>query len=897
MEGVKDMKKKPVRIISLILAIVMVVAMLPLSALAETETRKVGVVVYGSELTAILAYTDKTIKDGVANMQNGDAEAAVEGVKSSLETLMELATSLSTGAIDGTGFSVPDLDLKVEDSNGRTYSLTEQPVEIFSQTAEVQIPFEDELEETLDTLEVKLVELRDILSTWEPLKVDPLQINKLINDTADKTKEIDFVKVTDDLTKLVNDFVGDIAKLTGFEGKLYRTYVVDKPLNVGETYSAYITGFVDVDENNNPITRDGYMVFNDGLENGSMFNTTRSFEFEVKHRGRFDHEIQFVGPKAGIEGSIEFPKELTDGYDKIAGMINSLSKVLNDAKAKVNDNIIAEAIKAALTAAFDAQELLEWFDNWDPFVLKTSDQLGTKYEFTFPGIWCAEADAGFTFKNADVAENSLRDSEFLLINREEAIDVLKLMLDLGKEAFTAALKANFGYTDEESGERHEGMLKLYGQLLKSEDGQINIDADIAYQIIENYVAVIAQMELMDKIVDTQTNDIVPVKLRYPLPAILTATTDPETGLVEFTKNSNKTLTWMLEIVDKLVAYAGTSLEGKNDMLDILLKVSAYASDISKRFVGDIINTLVYPFAQRLGIVGQKFGSGTYVMFQIKAPTDAEGNEYWVNPFAYTMIIKWQDNWCYATVADLGIVAPYFAEGFYDFIRNTTFAGTIDKYLNQVLGKDANIITGILTDKLDLNETALGALTAFVGAVGFDTFNLDSLFANKSEFIAGLNQYLLDNGRTAQNLMVYLNKQVQKAKSVYAGDLDPVKVVAKDGTETLEYWTIYNLNKSPTLTATKLIDKSTKNISEAFVNQTKAGIVSNTGKTVSKVVNAVGTKVEETVQNIKTQIKSTIGVALKGLADKALNSVKEAAISFVKGLFSRFFGSGMITFNA
>ena len=50
------MKKRSLRILSLIVAIVMVVAMLPLSALAE-ETgpkRKVGVVVYGAELTAVL---------------------------------------------------------------------------------------------------------------------------------------------------------------------------------------------------------------------------------------------------------------------------------------------------------------------------------------------------------------------------------------------------------------------------------------------------------------------------------------------------------------------------------------------------------------------------------------------------------------------------------------------------------------------------------------------------------------------------------------------------------------------------------------------------------------------------------------------------------------------------
>ena len=111
------MKKKSLRILSLIVAIVMVVAMLPLSALAD-ETgpkRRVGVVVYGAELTAVLTNIEKSFKDGVASIENGDAEAAVENTKNSLETLVELATSFTTGAIDGTGFSVPDLDLEVKD--------------------------------------------------------------------------------------------------------------------------------------------------------------------------------------------------------------------------------------------------------------------------------------------------------------------------------------------------------------------------------------------------------------------------------------------------------------------------------------------------------------------------------------------------------------------------------------------------------------------------------------------------------------------------------------------------------------------------------------------------------------------------------------------------------------
>ena len=300
------MKKKSLRILSLIVAIVMVVAMLPLSALAEEikPTRQVGVVVYGAELTAILTNIDKSIKDGVSSIENGDAEAAVENTKNSLETLVELATSFTTGAIDGTGFSVPDLDLEIKDAAGATYSMTEKPVEIFSQTTEMDLPLEEDLESRLDQLDKDIADLKAVLDEWEPIKeeIDIVNINDRIHDLSAKIGAVDFQNLTSRMSEIVNKLVGDLATVSGLEGKLYRTYIVDEELTIGETYTAYIKGFTDTDEEGNLLTRDGYIVYNDGLtkeEGGSMFNTTRSFSFEVKPQGKFDHEIQFVGPKAG----------------------------------------------------------------------------------------------------------------------------------------------------------------------------------------------------------------------------------------------------------------------------------------------------------------------------------------------------------------------------------------------------------------------------------------------------------------------------------------------------------------------------------------------------------------------------------------------------------------------
>jgi hypothetical protein len=332
---------------------------------------------------------------------------------------------------------------------------------------------------------------------------------------------------------------------------------------------------------------------------------------------------------------------------------------------------------------------------------------------------------------------------------------------------------------------------------------------------------------------------------------------------------------MLKIIPQITEKLGDADFVKdNKVLNLLMEVANYAAPIIDEYGSKIINTLVYPFAQRLGLVGKKFGSGTYIMFQTKA---AEG--YWINPLAYTMEMTWEDDtWLYVTVADLGLIVPYFTEAFHDFVRNTTFAGTIDKFINSIAGKDVNLIAGILDPEgiditKEMGKVVTGALTAFVGQISFESLGLDTIFATKSDFVAGLNKYLYENGRTAQNLMIYVNQQAMRAKAVYTG------YVTED-------WYFYNLDKSPTTTATKLIDKSTKNIAAAFVNPTKSEIVTKTGNTVKSIVSTIGYKVEETAQNIRTQVKSTIGAAIQSVVQKAFDSVKTSVTNFVKDMFSR-----------
>ena len=865
------MKKKSLRILSLIVAIVMVVAMLPLSALAE-ETgpkRRVGVAVYGSELTAILT----------------DVESAIHG-QGDLENAIQHLTAIATEIVDGTGVSVPEVDVTLTGPDGRVYQMEEDDsINIFTETTDTYIGVQNVLDEQLTTLE------NDIKDLQTAMELDGGLAGELSGNISKMRTSLENLKTQ--LENLKDILVEGFNKTTKINGILYRTYVTDaEGVKANQTYTVTVKGFVDKDENNNPITRDGYILYNDGLgTEGSSFNSARTFTVEVTERGRFDPEIQFVGPGIGngpgIEGALTLPTFFTESYNNFANAFNDIMNKLKSLKHPEGNNPFKDWAKDFIEKGLKIENTMKWFNEWTQrgFSLPNYDESWGEYHFFFKGLWCAEVDAGFTFKNVDVSEQGIEGSEFLLINRQELIDVLKLMKDLGKEAFEGALKATFGgdmdYTYQEETISYEGITDLYAQLISfDENRQLNLDYETAYAIVKTYIGVIGAMNLVDWVAEKDTSGVIPTyKLKYPIPAILQATSDKD-GNVTFSKSNNKTLTWMLEIIPELQSVVNNIQTG-NEILDMLIEVNKYLEKVTREFadIADkVINLFVYPFAQRLGLVGPKLASGEYIMFQTKA---AEG--YWVNPIAYTMDITWHsegttnEDWYYSTVADMGLIGPYFAEGFYDFVRDTTFAGTIDKFLGQATGKDVNVVSKILNGKIDVttetSKVAMSALTAFATQIGFKSLGADKLFATKSDLLTDLNKYLIQNGQTAQNLMVYLNRLAIRSKTVYTGKVD-------DG------WYFYNIDKSPTMTATKMIKKSTDDLVKATAVEVRKPIIQKTGDTVREIVAKVGARAEETAQRIQTKIQETVGQAIKAAAQRVFDSVKTSIVDFFKGLFNR-----------
>ena len=758
-------------------------------------------------------------------------------------------------------------------------------INIFTETTDTYIGVQNVLDEQLTTLE------NDIKDLQTAMELDGGLAGELSGNISKMRTSLENLKTQ--LENLKDILVEGFNKTTKINGILYRTYVTDaEGVKANQTYTVTVKGFVDKDENNNPITRDGYILYNDGLgTEGSSFNSARTFTVEVTERGRFDPEIQFVGPGIGngpgIEGALTLPTFFTESYNNFANAFNDIMNKLKSLKHPEGNNPFKDWAKDFIEKGLKIENTMKWFNEWTQrgFSLPNYDESWGEYHFFFKGLWCAEVDAGFTFKNVDVSEQGIEGSEFLLINRQELIDVLKLMKDLGKEAFEGALKATFGgdmdYTYQEETISYEGITDLYAQLISfDENRQLNLDYETAYAIVKTYIGVIGAMNLVDWVAEKDTSGVIPTyKLKYPIPAILQATSDKD-GNVTFSKSNNKTLTWMLEIIPELQSVVNNIQTG-NEILDMLIEVNKYLEKVTREFadIADkVINLFVYPFAQRLGLVGPKLASGEYIMFQTKA---AEG--YWVNPIAYTMDITWHsegttnEDWYYSTVADMGLIGPYFAEGFYDFVRDTTFAGTIDKFLGQATGKDVNVVSKILNGKIDVttetSKVAMSALTAFATQIGFKSLGADKLFATKSDLLTDLNKYLIQNGQTAQNLMVYLNRLAIRSKTVYTGKVD-------DG------WYFYNIDKSPTMTATKMIKKSTDDLVKATAVEVRKPIIQKTGDTVREIVAKVGARAEETAQRIQTKIQETVGQAIKAAAQRVFDSVKTSIVDFFKGLFNR-----------
>ena len=538
----------------------------------------------------------------------------------------------------------------------------------------------------------------------------------------------------------------------------------------------------------------------------------------------------------------------------------------------------------------------------------------------FTGVWLDRQDPYIGFTNQDLGGNLIAKTEqeekaqFVMVDRDQLLNVMSAMIDVGKDTFTNTVNSlkeiyqNDGSNEglptwNEFTKMHQDILSLD---TTGETPQVQFDAASMMKLVWIYVKMMDIPEVWDHFL---ANDV-------RLPAILMATADDE-GNVKISEASNGTLVWMLDALIKIAdlsqdaleelgaelregggieaavtaVFEGAELEN-DDLKQLLINVLVWISEnteegseavveILKATSGPIkglINTWIYPLLQNdalfhlvggfleveggegrmHGILTDKMPDSYYLLLQKKAP---EG--YLINPMVYTVKLDWsEDGWVYAKIANLGIVAPYFAEDYYTFLRNNSIAKTTDRILSRLSqGKEITILEDLMNGTANVTEQTIAASTYTIAFQAWIVYNfMGGRFVyteengGQTKLQEDITKYLIAQGKTAENLMKFSGDVYKRSKAVVSADLNG------DG------WAFYNASKS---------------IKENIVVQTTA-----IAKQISDSIVTEGNKVNEAV---KTVVKSTIDSLSEvdttsktaEYVDQAIAKAKESVTSMLR----------------
>ncbi len=519
--------------------------------------------------------------------------------------------------------------------------------------------------------------------------------------------------------------------------------------------------------------------------------------------------------------------------------------------------------------------------------------------FGMPGVFLRCEKPGFSFTSADLGGNKLPGTEFMLINRDETLKIVKAALALGKDTFTNAMNlvGTEGFTWDELNAFNYDLINV-----DLEGQQISINQEQAYKLLETY------WMLVEAAAKEPIRDFMSDETDIRLPAILKATAD-QNGIVRFTEDSNCTLTWSIEILFKMAGILNESLqdvelapgtfanENLQAVTELILAAAKYAMANGAKFMdeyGNIITTAVndwiYPILQNDNImsfakdmleryVGKdnlsdaqmsildllpthalltaKMPAGHYIMLQSGVP---EG--YIHSPLFYTIDISWNTesadvrDWCYVNVANLGLIGPYFAEDYYTFLRTNSLAAEADKVLNLITdGKSGTLIQDTLSGKNDLTAATI----VYQAHIIYNYMGGNKVYASETELVDALNQHLYAYGRTAQNLMMFGNQVALKAKNVVSCELTPD-------------WTFYSITTSPRTNLALKVKALAEGFAAAIDTTGDNKVTTFVKDQAEKVAEAIDTTnhiVEQTTA-IQEQVKTTVTNAVTNAVKTAVN---------------------------
>ena len=524
---------------------------------------------------------------------------------------------------------------------------------------------------------------------------------------------------------------------------------------------------------------------------------------------------------------------------------------------------------------------------------------------TMPGVFLQSSEPGIEFTSANLGDQPVPGSEFVMVNRDETEKLIKAFYGLGKDTFESAMSliGTEGYTWKE-------LSILYNEVLKwdSENAQISIDGKNAYKLLGTYWSLM-QASAKEPLLNFLKDD---TELRVP--AILAATAD-ENGVVHFGPDNNVTLIWSLEILQKMggVAFSkieeyglidelfpdpmtgaiikfviklGKSYLGSDNMLwdadgnlkkdfingtmYLLLQndnIMEFAQDKLNWIVGDNLTEEEKEFLKLLpdhALLTKKMPAGKYILLETSVP-----DGYFRSPFFYTVDLEWHPeakyarDWYYASVANLGLIAPYFAEDYYTWLRNYDFKSEADKVLNYITrGATGNLITNTLTGTEDITKYTI----TFYSNILYNYMGGNLVYKSELDLAKDMTKYLYAYGKTAQNLLVFGDQVAKKSKSVITGKVD------KD-------WIFYNYSTSLRTNSALKTKKILMGVEQAIDTTEDHPVTSAIKTTVQKIVDKIDTSnriIEQT-----TKIQNAISSFLSNAASKIGNKVADFAFNALK----------------
>ena len=522
---------------------------------------------------------------------------------------------------------------------------------------------------------------------------------------------------------------------------------------------------------------------------------------------------------------------------------------------------------------------------------------------TMPGVFLQSSEPGIEFTSANLGDQPVPGSEFVMVNRDETEKLIKAFYGLGKDTFESAMSliGTEGYTWKE-------LSILYNEVLKwdSENAQISIDGKNAYKLLGTYWSLM-QASAKEPLLNFLKDD---TELRVP--AILAATAD-ENGVVHFGPDNNVTLIWSLEILQKMggVAFSkieeyglidelfpdpmtgaiikfviklGKSYLGSDNMLwdadgnlkkdfingtmYLLLQndnIMEFAQDKLNWIVGDNLTEEEKEFLKLLpdhALLTKKMPAGKYILLETSVP---EG--YFRSPFFYTVDLEWHPeakyarDWYYASVADLGLIAPYFAEDFYDWLRNYDFKVEADKVLNYITDdKTGDLIAKTLTGENDITKYII----TYFSNILYNYMGGSLLYNSELDLAKDMTKHLYAYGKSAQNLLQFGDQVATRSKSVVAGQL------TKD-------WIFYNYSTSLRTNSALKTQKILNGVAKAIDTTEDHPVTSAVKSTIQKIADKIDTtnRIKDQVTSIQNKISSFFSDIGSKIGNKVLDGVFNA----------------------